>query len=186
MQPYWFQSIQRRRRVYLCPSAKEHKRFILIPAYRRDAVIHGASIHVWSRFIPPDCLIRLSFQLWLKPTLPQRFLCTWLMHFGKTSSQISECRHGCHRNDYDIAGARSDNASPYDYLVMCGLLWSEVGVCRPPGARTWIMAWPARAISEEINNTISVWACQAGLVSHIGSVWRSVDLFLIRWLTASR
>lgn len=87
-------------------------------------------------------------------------------------------------NDYDIALVLdADNVIPYDYLSDINDLFAnpEVEIVQTHRSAKNLNNDMALldAISEEINNTISVWACQAGLVGRPYRFRHGVPLRLV-------
>lgn len=186
----------RRRDLPLPPPAKEHKRFaILIPAYREDAVIHECVHSCLEQDYPADCFDTVVISDRMQPetnaslaVLPIRLV---EVHFEKsTKSKSLNAAMAAIGNDYDIALVLdADNVIPYDYLSDINDLFAnpEVEIVQTHRSAKNLNNDMALldAISEEINNTISVWgmpswACRPPLSV---PVWRSVmTCFVIRWL----
>lgn len=188
----------RRRDLPLPPPAKEHKRFaILIPAYREDAVIHECVHSCLEQDYPADCFDTVVISDRMQPetnaslaVLPVRLV---EVHFEKsTKSKSLNAAMAAIGNDYDIALVLdADNVIPYDYLSDINDLFAnpEVEIVQTHRSAKNLNNDMALldAISEEINNTISVWgmpswACRLPLSV---PVWRSVmTCFVIRWRTS--
>lgn len=188
----------RRRDLPLPPPAKEHKRFaILIPAYREDAVIHECVHSCLEQDYPADCFDTVVISDRMQPqtnaslaALPIRLV---EVHFEKsTKSKSLNAAMAAIGNDYDIALVLdADNVIPYDYLSDINDLFAnpEVEIVQTHRSAKNLNNDMALldAISEEINNTISVWGMPSWACRPPLSVpaWRSVTTCsVIRWRTS--